>query len=296
MPETENDEFFDKEFTTKFTRLEDRVPGESWIMMLYGPSKTGKTEFAGSAGPRTLFLNIGEGIETLLAPGFKSRHPEAKGMIVTDIRELADNTISAFDVVSDTIDHALKYFPDKFDTIVVDEASAFRKFGLNKAMQLNTSSRKDSSRKDRRDEYVKAEIGDYGIEMDMIEWFLGEYIPRLKGANKHFILIAHERQIFAKPSQIGGEAVLTKIVPGFTGKTFPDKVPAYFDDVWHSEIATDAASNSVYRIRTAGNDRDLGGSRHGGIFNVIEQDPNFLKLLQRIKEAQPRPILSLRKA
>jgi hypothetical protein len=273
-----------------FKRLHVYQPGQSWIMMGYGPSKSGKTYFAGTAGARTLFLNIGDGIETLMAPAFTTRYPDAKNMIVTDIRETnPQNVAEAFDKTTDAIDHAMKHFPDKFDTVVLDEATAFRKYAMNKATELNTESRtRGAARAKRTEEFVKPDIGDYGTEMQMIEWFLGQYIPMFKEAGKHFIMLAHERQVFGKPAKIGDEPVLKKVQPGFTGKTFPDSVPAYFDDVWHSE-QVGGGTNVVYRFRTAGDEDEIGGSRHGGIFSVVETDPNFQNMLSRIKAAQPLP-------
>jgi len=289
-----DESFDDSGVKFKFKRLLNRVPGEAWISMVYGSSKTGKTYYAGTAGSRTLYINIGEGTETLMSPGFTQARDKAGKLvhegynpIIVDIREAPD-VATAFDMTTDTIDFALKHFPEKFDTVVMDEATSFRKFALNKAMDLNTNARTKSTRGDRRTEYVKADIGDYGTEMDMIEWFLGEYIPIFKGANKHFLMLAHERQIYQKPPNIGDEAVLKRVVPGFTGKTFPDKVPAFFDDVFRSEVILDGASNAQYRLRCAGNVQELGGTRHGGIFNVTEVNPDFLNMLDRIKKAQPR--------
>lgn len=288
------DEVVKKEFgeTAKFRfkRLSEYVPGESWILMYYGPSKTGKTFFAGTCGPRTLYINIGDGIETLMAPAFTQKYPEAKGMIMVDIREMnPDGVAEAFDMVGDAIHYALKEFPEKFDIIVLDEATAFRKYAMNKSMELNTGARKRGAvREKRTEDFVKPDIGDYGTEMQMIEWFLGTYIPIMKANKKHFVMLAHERQTFAKPAQIGDEPVLKRVLPGFTGKTFPDQIPAYFDDVWHSEVVG-GGTNVVYRARTAGSESEIGGARHGGIFGVVEPDPDFQKMLNRIRLAQPRP-------
>jgi hypothetical protein len=287
--ETVTDEFGEKT-PVVFKRLVYYTPGESWIVMVYGPSKTGKTYFAGTAGARSLFLNVGDGIETLMAPGFTQRYPESKNMIIADIRETRpDNVAEAFDKLTDTLDHALKVFPDKFDTVILDEATAFRKYAMNKATELNTEARtRNTSRAKRTEDFVKPDIGDYGTEMQMIEWFLGQYVPKFKEAGKHFLMLAHERQLFAKPGKIGDEPVLKKVQPGFTGKTFPDTVPAYFDDVWHSE-QVGGGTNVVYRFRTAGDEGEVGGSRHSGIFSVVETDPNFQQMLSRIKAAQPLP-------
>ena len=273
-----------------FKRLVEYTPGESWVAMLYGPSKTGKTYFAGTAGPRTLFVNVGDGIETLMAPAFTQKYPDAKGMIMIDIRETNPNgSAEAFDRVCETLDYALAKFPDKFDHIILDEATALRKYATNKATELNTDARvKGANRARRTEEFIKVEVGDYGLEMQMIEWFLGTYTPIFKQHGKNFLMLAHERQVYNKPEKIGAEPTLKKTMPGFTGKTFPDTVPAYFDDVWHSEVVG-GGDNVVYRIRTAGSEMEVGGSRHGGIFTTIETDPNYLKMLERIKAAQPKP-------
>jgi hypothetical protein len=270
-----------------FKRLGEYEPGQSWILLYYGPSKTGKTYFAGTAGARTLFINVGDGIETLMAPAFVNRYRDAsREMIMVDIRETNPQGIAeAFDRMCDAVAYALKKFPDKFDTIVLDEATALRKYAMNKATELNTGARKNSATRAKRTEaFMEPDIGDYKTEMQMIEWFLGNFTPQFKEAGKNFLMLAHERQVFQKASTIGGEQTLKKIQPGFTGKTFPDTVPAYFDDVWHSEVVG-GGTNVVYRARTAGSEMEVGGARHGGIFSTVELDPNFLKMLERIKQS-----------
>lgn len=271
----------------RFKRLDEYKPGESWVLLYYGPSKTGKTYFAGTAGPRTLFINIGDGIETLMSPAFTSKYPEAKDMIMVDIREQnPEGVAEAFDFVTDAIDIALKEFPHLFDTVILDEATAFRKYAMNKSMELNTEARtRGAARAKRTEDFVKPDIGDYGTEMQMIEWFLGKYIPIFKQHKKNFVMLAHERQTFSKPPKIGDDPVLKRVLPGFTGKTFPDQIPQFFDDVWHSEVVG-GGSNVAYRVRTAGSESEIGGARHGGIFAVTETDPNFLNMLGRIKRAQ----------
>ena len=48
--------------------------GDSEILLGYGPSGAGKSWFTGTAGERTWYLNIGEGLETLKSPLFKHYH------------------------------------------------------------------------------------------------------------------------------------------------------------------------------------------------------------------------------
>ena len=162
----------------KFRSLSDRKPGESWIILVYGATGSGKTYFAGTCGPRTLFINVGDGLETLKSPAFTKRYPESKSMITVDIDNVQSST-AGFDQITKIIDKAYHEYLDKFDTVVLDESTAFRRLALNKAMDLNSAQR-SVARKSREDDYVKAEIGDYGIEMDMIQWFLGTHIPIFK--------------------------------------------------------------------------------------------------------------------
>lgn len=274
----------------RFKRLAEYKPGESWILLYYGPSKAGKTYLAGTAGARTLFINIGDGLETLMSPAFTQRYPDSKDMIIVDIREQNPQGIAeAFDLVGDAIHYALKNFPDKFDWVILDEATAFRKYAMNKSMELNTEARKHGAAREKRtEEFVKPDIGDYGTEMQMIEWFLGTYIPIFKEHKKHFVMLAHERQTFSKAPKIGDDPVLKRVLPGFTGKTFPDQIPQFFDDVFHAEVVG-GGTNVVYRARTAGSESEIGGARHGGIFSTVEQDPNLQKMLERIKKAQALP-------
>ena len=201
----------------KFKRLQEYQPGESWILMVYGGSKSGKTHFAGTCGGDTLFINIGDGLETLHTKYFRERFPDSSKMIVVDInKKQLKSSEEVFDQITDSIDYALSHFSSSFNKVVLDEATALRKYALNKAMALNTAARTTSSRKSRAEEYVKADVGDFGVEMDMIEWFLGQYIPIFKEEKKHFLMLAHERQIYGKRTKKRYETPLQKQVPRFS--------------------------------------------------------------------------------
>ena len=280
--------------TFQIKRLKDRTPGESWILLYYGESGSGKTYFCGTAGPRTLYINIGHGIETLFAPAFTMRYPEAENMIVVDITEKIDErgvliAAEAFDLITDVIDWGFEKIPNDWDTCVIDDATYMRRAAMNKAMLKNASIRTDPSKRTvNLDQFTVPEIQDYGREMQMIEWFLLTYVPKFKALKKNLVMTAHERKIYGKPPKIGEPAPLIKTVAGFTGKTFPDSIPGYFDDVFHAEVVG-GDSNAVYRARTAGNEQQTGKARHGGIFQVVEPDPNFQRFLTRIRANKPHP-------
>jgi hypothetical protein len=253
----------------------------SWTCLVYGPPKSGKTHFAGTAGPRTLYINTGDGLETLRSPGFTKRYPEAKDMLLVNVFE-DKGELAAYDKISRAIGHAIEKLRDRFDTIVLDDATSWNYMTMGLAMDNNTQERtKGTARKLRQDSFVKTELSDFNIEMQMTTYWLHKFIRIFKQEGINFLLLAHERHIFGAASHQGAEQPLLKTVPGFTGKSRPDIIPAYFDDIFHSEVV---GGGQVYRLDTRGSDKVIAGTRHGGIFHAVEADPNYLKMLERIKK------------
>src|SRR6185312_7538456 len=268
----------------EFTTLKEITDDNITSLLYYGPSGCGKSWFAGTAGPRTLFFNIGNGIKTLKSPAFMKAYPTANEMIITTINEdvgasRIPSVAEALDKISDTIDFALKQFPEKFDTVVIDDASALRRFALIKGLEINQKLSKSKSLAMSKsvDLLVKA-VQDFGVEMDLIEQFVAGYTVIFKDHGKHFIMTAHERNIFKKGDSIGEIPTLYKIKPGFTGQTFPDTVPAYFDWVFRAEVV----NGSIFRARTIGDDLITAKCRDGGVFGSVETNPNFLTMLNKV--------------
>jgi hypothetical protein len=282
---------------TDWNRLNDDPPAESVSFLIYGPAKVGKTDWAGSTGDRTLYIDVGKSTETLKTPDFKKRRGNTNPILikVNEKLTLGGNIVpdnpSGYDEVCDTIDKALKEIPDQFDTIVVDECTAFRKMALNKALHVNKETGKSNTLDNvKKHDVMMSTVQDYGTEMSEIEWFLSAYIDICKQYKKHFVVLAHERNIFDKPKNAKGEPLmmaqplLIKTLPGFTGQTFPDAVCNLFDIVWHFEKVQPGPQ---YRIRTKGSDSMIAGDRFGGIFQEMEvqsEQNTFLACIKRIKE------------
>src|SRR5690554_574774 len=274
-----------------FKELGPLTEDESWVQLVYGASGTGKTWYVGTAGSRTLIINIGHGLRTLQSPLFRSKFPDYKPLVVDLSEKFEEGKIqkaTALDLVCDALDKAL-YTPsirERFDTIAIDDATALRRFALNRSIEIMNEMQSEKGGKYRRlDRYVWTDVSDKGKEIDIITWFLEEYIPRFKQEKVNFILVAHERQIFGRPSRIGDEPPLRAIKPGFTGQKFPDDVPRFFDDVWHFKIAGNV-STTIYQAWTGGNTNALVKTQHNGIFRNVENNPNFLKLRERIREGK----------
>lgn len=272
-----------------FTKLSDRKVGEAETFLIYGGTGTGKTEFCGTAGDRALFINIGRGIKTLQSPGFRARHNA--NPITIDVFEKVNSAgifeaATAYDAVCDIIDHALTNFSDSFDFVILDDAEAFNKAALHKGLESNLASKKSQTLNEiRRTNMMSAAIQDYGAEMNLVEQFLCGTVELLKNKGKHFVMTAHLRETFVKGDKIGELPKLYSLRPGFTGQTFPDVVPGYFDNVFLTECVGGGA-NAVYRCTTAGDEIRYAKTRHSGVFSTVETNPNLLKFIERIRSGK----------
>lgn len=280
---------------SSFKRIKEDPPAKSVTWMVYGGAKTGKTLFMASAGPRTLFINNGAGMETLKSPLCRKLYPGSEEMLFVTIEDQYDDNgdplySAAFDMTSDAIHYALATMPDQFDTIAVDDSTSARRHAMMKGLELNQATEKSKTLKNIVEKYdvIAPAVQDYGIEMALILQFLTWSITECKKAEKHLIVGAHERMTFGKADQIGGQAPLLRIRPGFTGQTMPDDIGGLWDVLTHTE-AVGAGAGIVYRHRFNGDEITQAGVRYGGIFETVEKDVNFLKCVERFKAGQFNP-------
>lgn len=259
---------------------------EAVTILLYGPSGSGKTYLAGTCGEDSVLVNTGKGIETLLAPAFTQRYKQGK---VVDISEDMSKgymaNVTAFDTVRRVLDDLLT---KPYKCVILDDCTALRRFAMGKGLSLNSDTGKSTSlASSKKWKMPLPAVQDYGVEMGLIRSFLADYTEAFKDAKKHFIMIAHERleYIKNKGDGIGLTPTLRKILPGFTGQTFPDDVPAYFDCVWHSEVKR--SGKSIYQIRTSGDAILTAKTRQGGILEEVIIDPNMQSIIGRLQSGKP---------
>lgn len=267
----------------EFKRVSETPPAEATATCIYGASGAGKTDLAGSA-PRPLFINTGDGILTLSGPSFKTRRKNADPIII-DIREKLDKGAwTGFYRVGDAIDYALEHMLDQFDSVVLDDLTGLNKFGMNTAIDMNGTSGRSQTKASagKRNTYLPA-MQDYGTQMGLVDWFFGTYIPILKDAKKHFIVLAHERLSYSKPKGKGDVPILLAKSPHVTGADKnPDALAAYFDNVWYAH----KINTSVYRITTQGDEIVRAKTRIGGVLNEKESDPDFTEMLSRMQSGK----------
>ena len=256
-------------------KLHDSPPGEALTILLYGGSGVGKTWLAGTLGTRTLYINTGQGVETLKSKAFQKQNPDSNPTIV-DIREM-EKKATAFDKVCDTLDEWINTKRDEFDSIVIDDATFLSQYAQLKAMEINYASGKTKTSMTGR-KIPMPVLQDYGTEQSIIKWFISSYTSLAKEKGFNFILLAHDRSIYSQ--QKGEDSKRTRVFPNFVGKDFfaPSVVPAYFDEVWFMYLHGDKRY-----LRTQANAIVVAKSRCSGSILEVEDSPSFPNLLSKIR-------------
>lgn len=264
--------------TEELKRLNEIPKAESINALGYGPAGVGKTAFAATAGDRQLFINNGMGLETLYK--FKV-NPLVATVGFDDIQD----TAVMYDKIKDIIDNALDKNSSDFDTIVIDDGTAFKKSSMHKAIEMNQQTKNTKSlEKSKKYDVPVPDVNDYGAEMALTESFISQTCAICKQEKKNFILLAHERLTF-KSGKVGEQPSLIKQTPFFTGvDKSPDYITGYFDWVLHFSTLGGGA-NRVYRCRTEG-DSVLTAKVRNNTFPEIVVSPNFLKMLEQHRNAK----------
>lgn len=264
--------------TEELKRLNEIPKAESINVLGYGPAGVGKTAFAASCGDRTLFINNGMGLETLYK--FKV-NPLVATVGYDDIQQPA----IMYDRIKDIIENALVKNKDDFDTIIIDDGTAFKKASMHKAIEMLQETRNTQSlTKSKKYDVAIPDVNDYGGEMALTESFVSETCAIAKFHKKNFILFAHERLSFKK-GKVGEAPQLIKQTPFFTGvDKSPDYITGYFDWVLHFSTLGGGA-NRVYRCRTEG-DSVLTAKVRNNTFPEIVISPNFLRMLEQHRSAK----------
>lgn len=249
-------------------------PKESITMIVYGATKSGKTQLGGTFGDRTLYINIGAGIATLYGPKFENMNGKWDGILVT-AKEDDPFKPQLFDDVCETLDDYLNDAEKQktFDSIIIDDATQLSESCMNKGLHwgemLGTS---HSKAKSVQVGVAMAEVQDYKAEMNLMDQFMKEYTQTCKAKGKNFIVLAHEQADYGKAPGIGLPQPIIRIRPSFTGKK--NNLTSYFDNVWYM-TAEGGGDKIRYIARTTRDELIEAGTRLGGIFPERYFNPNY---------------------
>lgn len=254
--------------------------------LVYGLPRTGKTQFAASAGDDNLIINLGGGVSTL--KGETYRKMVGQNPMIIDLDEDYDKDglplATGFDKVGSVIDEALQNRAAlKFNTITIDEGTSLAAMAMMKAVKFNS----DINKTDTWTKIVKKYdlmlpiMPDMGAQRSVLEQFCDYYCKLAKKENFNFILVAHEKDTYEKVP-MGAAAQVDKRAPYFTGES-AKVIPGYFEWVLRMESVSGGSSLSC-RAWTIGSEKMIAGVRIGGIFEEKISNPNFSKMVQQAKE------------
>ncbi|MGH9061322.1 MAG: AAA family ATPase, partial [Acidimicrobiales bacterium] len=119
----------------------DWTPAEKLKVLVFAPSKTGKT-FGAATFPRPNFIDCDKGIATLRNPEFTAKH----GLRSVEYEQFSERNLNSRGVPTqhNAFDDACKYFDkcmkadfrDRFDTWVIDSGTTLSEMAMNKAIVL----------------------------------------------------------------------------------------------------------------------------------------------------------------
>ncbi len=250
------------------------ITDEALSILLYGPTKSGKTHIAGTFGSRSYYLNIGNGFSTLLAPKFKSIYSKLyANEPYNPIRvDLSGDDI--YTQVVDATDYALDKIPERWDTFILDDASRFQEAAMDKAIDVNYDTNRSKSKDTERTSKVRiVAMQDFGTQMGIVDSYISTLIDSCKAMKKNVLVIAHEKRTYRTDK---GNMILTDIEPLFTGN---NKITSYFDMVWNTSFVG-AGEQVQYRCRTSRTEIIEAGTRWGGVFPENFKDPNYPEILR----------------
>jgi hypothetical protein len=275
------------------TKLSDIPTGEAITQMVFGPAGSGKTAYAGTIGDDGIIIDCENRPSTLKSAWFKEKigtnpyihvvteelAPSAGPQALQDIKLFLNNLYT----------NEPELFK-KITTICIDGGTAVRRFALNQALELNqkldrskTLTRAKSISNLNEINYIPTNISDIGTEIGVMESLFIKLTEFCKENGKHLLFTAHERVQHNKPAAVGEPATVNSIKPGFSGQTFPDTIPGFFDLVWHSEVSSGGAQ-ALYRMRTVGDEKLIAKTCYGGIFPELVSGADFRKVVKCIKE------------
>lgn len=280
-------------------RISELTGNDPTIACFYGPIGSGKSHFLMTGGDDMVILAPPNRLTTLKA----LQRLKLSDPIVEIMHRDADiSKANSFDKYSDVMDSYLDDPKKRPRTIAIDELDHLRKGALIKALHVNNEGGKSLSLKNAlkkggvSEGLAFAAIQDFGAEMSLIEQFISYYAETCANLGVNFIVNAHERFTYTKGAD--KQDILSRISPGFTGKTFPDDVIGVFDLVWRF-TRTVQSGKSVTYMDTIGNSQIRAKNCFTGKFAAKEtmkewNDPTskgltLLDIFNRVQGAPKNP-------
>ena len=243
----------------QFTTIDDMK--DPFTLLLKGAPGTGKTTVA-SQFPNAVIINLDKNLTALKQLPAEKR----QGLRVVDPYNINGKAVKAIDVWHHTVDLIAKLAQsNEVKTIIVDSATIL-------------AAKLEDFCKGTDDPNKPMAIQNWGQYNANLDW-IGENILKAADRDKNFILIAHERPIYAKADGKSLEQVIDKYEINLGTNSMRSKFEIYFQDIWRMSIAPSRLKANDYIITTKATQQfmartslDLPNS-----FSFAEQAENIFK-------------------
>lgn len=216
--------------------LSEKKPLDALRILLTGRGGSGKTEVVGTfykAGGIAIASCDRDGVDTLLAPGFRARYPDFDPAQVhwehfeepTDDFGVPTDAKAIWEVIK-YINARAREWP-KWRTIAVDSITMASIWSAHAGMMANANKNRSETWADRK--RIHMLIGtqaDIGAEQNMI----GQMMAGLMKFPGHIIVTAHIREERTK------EGILTGVQPLLTGNRLRGQIATWFREVWFLDM------------------------------------------------------------
>lgn len=244
-------------------------------ILLFGPTKVGKTGLALSFPCPALADFDATGINVVKSPWFQKTYPGQIKEGVIRFKDFPQDTdeygLPIGDVFFKGIDWINKVIKDDTrETIIVDSLTSVSKAALSVALPAaKKRNRSKTWEHAKTDHLLLLTQQDFGAEMGVMEQLLDQSM-KIKG--KHFIAVAHEREDKTESGMVSGRS------PLLTGNRLRAKIAYWFDEVWH--LTADRSGKRILHCQPYGVARGV-GSRLG--LPATIENPTYEKIMAVLK-------------
>lgn len=271
--------------------LDKWVPGTRIQVLVYGPSKAGKT-WGAYTFPRPVVLDFDKGVATARNPEFVKKYG-LNTVVYYEQFEEAKRTPTGVVLQHNAFDDSCRFFDqwmkphglwkgyktgvDQFDTWVIDSGTTISQFAQNKAVILLGGMKLSKSHEQGVGAgLVIPKLQDYGAERSLVE----QFVDMVMASGKHVVFICHEKTVTDDNGNV------LSIEPLLTGKS-SEAVPLKFDEVYNLRVGRKGPDITRTLLTTSDGIRKA-GSRYGVPSGIDWNYESINKALTSIREEQDK--------
>lgn len=223
-------------------------------VLVYGGSGTGKTIFAGSF-PKPYFFDFDNGMLSL-----QGKDIEYDTYI--DDNPANPQAFRRFErKIEDFYRQGWENFP--YETVVIDSITTLQETVMRSIQSVNRSMAKMPT------------LNEWGNLIDKLQ----DMLYKVTSLKTNVVVVAHEQIL---QDDLTSEVM---VLPLITGKKLPDRLPLWFDEVYHTRVERGPDRKPSYEMMTVASRKYKAKSRLK-CFKEIEKDFSYQRMAEKL---QARP-------